>query len=65
MECFTADFLRFFTKKRQNLALGWTAGYLPSNPSISEIFLNFPDFLRSCNLSRSATRETNRTFTFW
>ena len=26
MECFTADFLRFFTKKRQNLALGWWLG---------------------------------------
>ena len=26
MECFTADFLRFFTKKCQNLAFGWTAG---------------------------------------
>ena len=24
MECFTADFLRFFTEKRQNLAFGWT-----------------------------------------
>ena len=48
MECFTADFLRFFTKKHQNLALGWTAGYLPSNPSILGIFLKFPNFLRSC-----------------
>ena len=25
-ECFTADILQFFTKKRQNLALGCTAG---------------------------------------
>ena len=39
MKCFTADYLQFFTKKRQNLAFGWTAGYLPSNPSISGIFL--------------------------
>ena len=31
MECFTADFLQFFTKKRQNLGLGWVAGHLPSN----------------------------------
>ena len=45
MECFTADFLRFFTKKRQNLAVGWTAEYSPSNPSISGIFLKFPNFL--------------------
>ena len=45
MECFTADFLRFFTDKRQNLALGWTAGYSPSNPSISGILLKFPNFL--------------------
>ena len=42
MERFTAYFLRFFTKKDQNLAFGWTAGYLPSNPSISGIFLKFP-----------------------
>ena len=41
MECFTADFYRFFTKKRQNLAFGWTAGYSPSKPSITEIFLKF------------------------
>ena len=26
MDCFTVDFLRFFTGKRQNLAFGWTAG---------------------------------------
>ena len=54
MECFTADFLQFFTKKPQNLALGLAAGYLPSNSSISGIFL-------SC----LATREATRTFTFW
>ena len=34
MECFTPDFLQFLTKKRQNLALGWAAGYSLSNPSI-------------------------------
>ena len=45
MECFTADFLQFFTKKGQNLACGWAAGYLPSNPSASEIFMKFPNFL--------------------
>ena len=47
MECFTADFLRLFTKKSQNLAFGWMDGYLPSNPSILGIFLKFPNFLRS------------------
>ena len=41
MECFTTDFFQFFTEKRQNLAFGWTAGYLPSNPSFSEIFVKF------------------------
>ena len=35
----------FFTKKCQNLALGWTAGYSPSNPSISGIFWKLPNFL--------------------
>ena len=47
MEYFTADFLPVFTKKRQNLAFDWTAGYSPSNPSISGIFDKFPNFLRS------------------
>ena len=46
-ECFTADICNFFNKKRQNLAFGWTVGYPLSNPSISEIFLKFPNFLRS------------------
>ena len=44
LECFTDDVLQFFTKKRQNLE---TAGYSPSNPSISGIFLKLPNFLRS------------------
>ena len=47
MGCFTADFLRFFTEKRQNLAFGWTARYSPSDPSILGIFLKFTNFLRS------------------
>ena len=47
MECFTADFLKVFTKKRQNLAFGWTAGYFPSNPSISGILFKFLNFLKS------------------
>ena len=50
MECFTADLLQFFTKKRQNVAFGWKAGYSPSNSGISGIFLNFPNFLRSKSL---------------
>ena len=45
IESFTADFLRFFTKKRQKVALGCAAGYSPSNPSISGIFFKFPNFL--------------------
>ena len=49
MECFTADFLPFFTRKRENLALGWTAGYLPLNPSVSGIFLKFPEISFSSN----------------
>ena len=47
MECFIADFLQIFTQKRQNLALGWTAGNSPSNPSISGIFFKFPNFRQS------------------
>ena len=57
MEWFIADFLQFFTNKRQNLAFGWTAGYSPSNRIISGIFLKFSDFIRSWVLSRSATPE--------
>ena len=41
------------------------AGYSPSNPNISGVFLKFPNFLRSEVLSHSATREAVRTFTFW
>ena len=41
-ETFTADFLQFFTEKRQNLAFGWTARYLPLNHSLSETILRFP-----------------------
>ena len=53
MEYFTADFLQFFTKKRQNWF--WMDGWvLNMYPSISGIFL-----------SRWATREATRTFTFW
>ena len=51
MECFTGDFLRFFTQNCQNLAFGWAAGYLPSNPSISGFFWKFSNFLRSLSLS--------------
>ena len=59
MECCTVDFLRFFTKQRQNLAFGSMAGYPSSDPSISGIFLIFKI------LSRSATREATRTLSFW
>ena len=50
MECFTADYLRFYNKKRQKLALGWAAGFSPSSPSISGIFFRFPNFLRFLDL---------------
>ena len=44
VECFTA--------------FGWSTGYLPSNSSISGIFLSFKV------LNCSATRGTTRTFTW-
>ena len=47
MKCFTADILQLFTEQRQNLAFRWPVEYSPSNPSISGIFLKFPNFLRS------------------
>ena len=50
MECFTADFLQFFNKKRQNLTFGWTAGYSPLNPNILGIFLKLPNFLVHDNM---------------
>ena len=64
LECFTADFLQFFTKNRQNLALRWAAGCSPSNPGISRFFLKLPNFLRPYALSQSPTREAARTYTF-
>ena len=54
MEYFTANFLPFFTKKQQNLALGWTAGYSPSNPSISGIFWKSPNFLSFKSIGNSS-----------
>ena len=42
MECFTAGFLRFFTRKGQNFTFGWLAAYSSSNTAISGIFLKFP-----------------------
>ena len=56
MNYVTADFLQFLTGKRQNLAFGWKGVYLSSNPSISGILLNFPNFLKSQILSRLVTR---------
>ena len=63
-ECFKSDFLQLFTKKRQNLAFRWLAGYLPLNPSILGIVLKCPNFLRSKVLSGSTTREATGTFTY-
>ena len=37
--------MQFFIRKRQNLALRWTAGKLPSNPCSSGICLKFLNFL--------------------
>ena len=44
MKCFSTGFLRFITEKRQNFE--WTAGYSPSNPRVSGIFLKYANFLR-------------------
>ena len=50
MDCFTADFLRLFTKNGQNLALLWAPGYSPSNPGISEIFKSFGNSWGNSNI---------------
>ena len=60
IECFSADFLQFFSKKRQNLAFGWTTGYLPSNSSISGIFLKFPKFTVSYAREHASTPFSRR-----
>ena len=65
MERFTPNVLHFLIKTRQNVAFGWANGQSPSNPKISGIFLKFPNELRSEVLSRLATREATRRFTFW
>ena len=46
-EMFCWWFLAVFYHKYQSLHAGSPAGYAPSNPSISGIFLKFPNFLRS------------------
>ena len=38
MECFTADFLKIFTKKHQKLAFGWTAYYYLSSNQVFQGF---------------------------
>ena len=53
MECFTADFLQFFTRRHQNLAFGRAAGYSQSNPRTQ-----FPKIL---SLKSFATREATGT----
>ena len=65
MKCFAADILRVFTEMCGNLAFGCLVEELPSNPSISGIFLKFSYFLRSLVVTHSETCETTRTFTFW
>ena len=55
---------RFAAEKYQKFAFGWLLGYMLLNLSISEIFLKFPNFLRSSVLNRSATQEVTRTLTF-
>ena len=63
MECFTADFLRFFTEKPQKLVL---LGRLCTGDQKSK---HFGDFLEIPLLptiqSYLVTRELTRTFTFW
>ena len=63
MECFTADFLRFFTEKPQKLVLLWR---LCTGDQKSK---HFGDFLEIPLLptiqSYLVTRELTRTFTFW
>ena len=41
MECFTADFLQFFTKERQNFVFSRTAGDSPSNQAFRGFSGNF------------------------
>ena len=64
MKRFTADNLRYFTKNHQNLAFGWAAGYLPWNLSISGIFFNFPNFLRSLSLTSFGNSWVNSYIDF-
>ena len=54
-------FLRFYSTN----AKACPTGYLPSDTSISRIFLKFINFLRSQLLTHSVTHEATRTFTSW
>ena len=63
MECFTADFLRFFTEKPQKLVL---LGRLCTGDQKSKHFRDFLEIpLLPTIQSYLVTRELTRTFTFW
>ena len=47
LKCFTGGFLQIFAIKSQDSAFRWLVGYSSSTPSISGIYLNFPNFLSS------------------
>ena len=53
-------FFAIFLHKCQNLPISWPAGYSPSNPSISGIFIKFANFLY-----RSVTFKATLKFTLW
>ena len=64
MENLIADFV-YFSCYCQIFILQWTLGRRAKPVLKFEIFLNFSHFLRSYVLSRSATHEATRTFSFW
>ena len=64
MKCFTADFSRYFSK---NVTICLLDGRLGTHHQIQAFQWFSWNFLISLDpvLSRSATREATRTFTFW
>ena len=64
MECFIPNFSQFWSTTVKIRLLGGRLNTFPSIPNISEISLKCPNFLRSKVLSRLATRDATRTFTF-
>ena len=65
MDFFTAEFLEFFSTPVKMCFLSSRLSTFLLHPGISEIFLNFSNFLKSSILSHLITRQENPILTCW